>query len=136
MKRILSILLAIVFLTTNVGYSLATHYCGGKIHKQSFSFMAEELNCGMEDSEKLPCKKPADTIKKKCCENDVQTFKVTDEFQATAFDIKLNSQFIVAFTSYYIELFHVDNEIYTDYFNYKPPLPDKDIPVLIQSFLI
>ena len=55
MKRILSILLAILMLTTNMSITFATHYCGGKAVKSSISFGHDELSCGMAKmDEKAP----------------------------------------------------------------------------------
>ena len=134
MKSIISILLAIVFFISSTGFTMVSHICGGKIHKQSINFVAEDLKCGMENSEEKPCED--NTIKDDCCRNEFQNFKITDEFQTSTYDVKLNVQFFVAFVSSYIKLFTIENNNYSKYLNYHPPLPDKDISVLIQSFLI
>jgi len=134
MKKVLSILLAVMFLISSTGFTISSHKCGGKIHKQSLDFVAADLNCGMEKSERQPCEN--NTLKDNCCQNEFQSFKVTEEFQASADTEQLNPQFLIAFTTASINLFIGEKNTYNKYINYSPPLPDKDIPVLIQSFLI
>ena len=133
MKKILSILLATVFLITSTGFTISSHKCGGKTHNQSLDFIAKDLNCGMETSGQELCEK--NTVKDNCCENEFQHFKVTEEFQTSTALKKLNNRFLIAFTSS-IKLFIENNTTLDKQQNYTPPLPDKDIPVLIQSFLI
>ena len=134
MKKVLSILLAVVFFISSTGFTISSHKCGGEIHKQSLDFVAVDLNCGMEASNKGPCENSL--IKDNCCQNEFQSFKVTDEFQTTTEEVKLHPQFLIAFTTTFFNLISVENNTYNKYSNYSPPLPEKDIPVLIQSFRI
>ena len=64
------------------------------------------------------------------------SYKITDKFQPATHEIDVDLQFVIAFIDTYIQLISAEKEEYSKYLNYQPPLPDKDIPVLIQSFLI
>ena len=133
MKKIFSILLAAVFFLSSTGFTISSHKCGGRIHKQHINFTAEDLSCGMEDEESNSC--DTNSIEDDCCQNEFQTFKVTDQFQASNGG-SVDAYFLAAFVHATIQLFTIESTDYSEYKNYKPPLPDKDIPVLIQSFLI
>ena len=156
MKKFLSIFLIFVFLFPSSGFSYSTHICGGEIHRQGFSVFGMELRCEMDGSDD-PCMDDEsmgmDKGKKEmkmgmenmsedkccqngCCQNVFENYKMSEEFQATFYNIEFNYQFIAAFTISQIKLFTIKNENYSNYLFYRPPIPDKDIPVLIQSFLI
>jgi len=136
MKRVISILLTIIFLTSNVGVALATHYCGGKVFKQSIVFDGVQLNCGMEKSSNLSCVQFETTITDNCCKNEVQRFKIKDRYNDSTAKVILSAQFVKVFLASYIELVAFETKVHATYLHYNPPLPDRDISVLIQSFLI
>ena len=119
-----------------MGFTFSTHYCGGFIHNKSLSIGVADLSCGMENNEVTPCGKTDDSINNNCCQNEFQEFKITDKFQPATHEIDVDIQFVMAFVDSYIQLVSVEKEPYTKFLNYHPPLPDRDIPVLIQSFLI
>jgi hypothetical protein len=133
MKKILSILLAVVFFITSTGFTISSHKCGGKVHKQNINLTAENLNCGMEESEKDSC--TDNEIQGNCCQNEFQNFKITDDYQRIDFGSSFEIQHLIAFTYTLTELV-LENKTYAKHLIYTPPLPDEDIPVLIQSFLI
>lgn len=134
MKKVLSILLAVVFFISSTGFTISSHKCGGKIHKQQINIVAADLGCGMEKIIELSCED--NSIENNCCQNEFQNFKITDNFQVVDFDNQISNDFLVAFRFSYVQLFNTEKNTYGKYINYSPPLPDQDIPVLIQSFLI
>lgn len=133
MKKIFSILLAVVFFLSSTGFTISSHKCGGRIHKQHINFTAEDLSCGMEDEESKSC--GTNSIEDDCCQNEFQTFKVTDQFQVSNGG-DVDAYFFIGYVYAAIQLLIIESTDYSECKNYKPPLPDKDIPVLIQSFLI
>ena len=121
---------------SSMGFTFTTHHCGGFIHNKSLSIGIEDLSCGMESKEEIPCEETDYFINDNCCQNEFQEFKITDKFQPATHEIDVDLQFVIAFIDTYIQLISAEKEEYSKYLNYQPPLPDKDIPVLIQSFLI
>ena len=90
-----------------------------------------ELHCGMSDMEsgcETETSKENQFKKKPCCENEYQSLEVEDEFQAQVIGSSLSLEFVAAFFATFIGI--------TEYKNYSPPLIERDIPILVQSFLI
>lgn len=139
MKKVLAIFLSMLMLTSNVGITFATHYCGGKAVKTSVMLGQEDLSCGMTDME-TPCKNQpqSPTVKSKgCCENQYVQFEIEDDYNSsTVVETPVQMDFVAAFIISYINLYSFDASAEAEYLNYAPPLLDLDIPVLIQSFLL
>lgn len=123
-------------LMSSMGFTFTTHYCGGFYHSKSLSIGVEDLNCGMEIKADIPCEQTDNVLNDNCCQNEFQEFKITEKFQPATHKIDVDLQFVIAFIDTYIQLISAEKEHYSKYLNYQPPLPDRDIPVLIQSFLI
>jgi len=72
-----------------------------------------------------------------CCHTDREFFQLDDDFSvAPVQTLSLSSASIISVLVYHLSLDFEENSALVAYLNYKPPIPDKDIPVLIQSFLI
>ena len=139
MKKVLAIFLSILMLTSNVGITFATHYCGGKAVKTSIMLGQEDLSCGMTEME-LSCEKHPESptvTSKSCCENQYVQFEIEDDYNSsTIVETPVQIDFVAAFIISYINLYSFDASAEAEYLNYAPPLLDLDIPVLIQSFLL
>lgn len=73
-----------------------------------------------------------------CCEDISEEWKV-DELTQTSFDFEIDPGYhLLATTIYLIEDQTQQTKEFTNtkYKNFAPPLIDRDIPVLVQSFLI
>jgi hypothetical protein len=141
MKQVFSLFLTLLMLTTNVGITFATHYCGGKAVKSSVSFTHDELGCGMAVQDEQACEKipKTDVIKQeKCCKNTFSTFSIEDDFNnstpvsLTFDDIKLVATFVVSFVHNYFFI-HEEAKVFSAS---TPPLIKQDIAILYQVFLI
>lgn len=141
MKQVFAIFLTLLMLTTNVGISLATHYCGGKAVKSSVSFTQNYLECGMTVQDEQACEKipETDSIKQeKCCKNTFSTFSIEDDFNnstpasLTFDDIKLEATFVFSFVQNY---FFIQEEAKV-FSASSPPLIKQDKTILYQVFLI
>ena len=89
-----------------------------------------ELHCGMSDMEsgcETETSKENQFKKKPCCEN---------EFQAQVIGSSLSLEFVAAFFATFIGITYSSEADKTEYKNYSPPLIERDIPILVQSFLI
>ena len=130
LRKISNICLALLLMVATSGITINKHYCLGflkdvTILHEATSCMAkmglEEENCPMD-----------------CCEETSQQVMV-DDFQKGQFDSKLTPELkLVAVISYFLTDLSL-NSTHTDlhhYKNYRPPLIEHDIPVMVQSFLL
>ena len=140
MKRFFSIFLTLVFIFTNVGYSLATHYCRGEIYKQGLFFLyANDLSCGMDKSDQhTNCAHHGSAVSKKhCCEDDWQIFQITDDYTSVSTHQIADADVQVSIYSISLnDLLFASENFSFEYYNYRPPLLQRDISVLVQSFLL
>lgn len=89
MKRGTSIALVLLMIAATLHFSVATHYCGGKIAASKVSLTGKLANCGMESSEKeLPLS--GLYFSKHCCD-DVLISIITDNNYIPSFSIVQNS---------------------------------------------
>ncbi|MBC7922388.1 MAG: hypothetical protein H7Z75_15015 [Ferruginibacter sp.] len=81
MKRSIAIVLAYLFLQSNVGLSLVKHYCGDFLAQQNLGLFASETSCGME-ADPGSCEKPDQDEANGCCHNEVEKLQVDDSLKA------------------------------------------------------
>ncbi|MEQ9442769.1 MAG: hypothetical protein RIG62_27255 [Cyclobacteriaceae bacterium] len=139
LKKIISISLLFILLIGNSGLAVATHYCGGLAVKSQSVLGHAELNCGMSDRDKdceTSSSKEEHTKKKPCCEDEFQSLELEDEFKPQVIGSSLHSEFVAAFVITFISSPNASKADKAQYINYSPPLIERDIPVLVQSFLI
>lgn len=137
MKRAFSLFLVILLLTTQVGVSFATHYCGGKVFKNKISLLGDKLpSCGMKGLEEEDCNSQSHFKSKSCCENHAVNFQVKDKYNTSSLALENNFLFLARFTTYYIYFIQLEDSYSVSIAHYDPPVFEHDIPVLIQSFLI
>jgi hypothetical protein len=112
------------------------HSCGGQL--QSISFVEEATPCPMEEN-LPPCHKNMGKQKNDCCEDSHLAFEGKD----FNYSIKNLNETAAVAAAYVIALpFIMEvvqlNEALTasNYIPYKPPIVERDIPILVQSFLI
>lgn len=136
MKSVLSILIALVFLAGQVGFTLSTHYCGGKIFEQSLGVIHSDLSCGMEGESTTICENNGTAVKDNCCHDEFQSLALVNEFKTQVDEINISEYLALVFTLSFFELLSFDPPSFSEELNISPPLLERDIPVLIQSFLI
>ncbi len=78
MRRIFSIIFAVVTIIGTLHFSLATHYCGGKVADIDFALGNAEASCGMENGA-APCEEK-ETFGKNCCDDHILSFSGTDNY--------------------------------------------------------
>ena len=124
-KKLINTLLVAVLLVATTGVTLNKHYCMGKLKSIAVNEHAE--HCFEGEDEQMPC-----------CQEISEELRV-EEITTTVFDFDATPHlyelaivnFVLLNNSYY------DAQVEKPTFLiYDPPLPDRDIPVLIQSFLI
>lgn len=76
MRKGISISLVLLMIAAMLHFSVATHYCGGKIAGSKVSLTGNLANCGMEGSEK-ESPLPGINFSKHCCD-DIVISIITD----------------------------------------------------------
>jgi len=134
MKKIFSVILSLVILVTSMGFTVSSHICGGKKVKTELSIGATDVSCGMEKNTNNCTSNKQ--MKSNCCKDEYQLIQNDEDFsqQITHFDF--SPDFLIAFITSYVELFENETTEIDFFANHSPPPLIKDIPVLIQSFLI
>ena len=135
-KTILSGLLAVFVLMSSISHSINFHICGGKI--QSMAIFGQAKTCEEHASICHHDENKAALEQKECCENatilldsDKNVSKVTQKVAVEDFqfvflpvrDLILQANPQISFAP-------------ATFLNYKPPLIERDITVLVQTFLI
>ena len=136
LKSIVSSLLALLVLVSSSSFMVNMHFCGG--HVQSVSMIEEAAPCPME-VQFPPCHKKMAVKKSGCCEDKHVAFEGKD-FNTQIQDFSLLTwQAInwVATLPIIMEVIQVNEALtFSNHTPYKPPIVERDILVLVQSFLI
>lgn len=156
MKAFTSILLSLSLLVSTTGLSVLKHYCGGELaatqvlaphhnEQETCEDHQHETNCPHCETEKHSCHKQSGEKQKEkshnCCDNEVQQFKVHDQFVFTSLNFKTQ---LTAITITPI----LSLALHNNHFNFTPnlkhylreKLPNSyiapELRVSIQSFII
>ncbi len=147
--KLLALSLALLLLLSSVNVSIDLHFC--QSHLKSFSLIGKAKNCHELAKEKASCphhKKDLaltggtscaeDQEMKDCCRN--QTIHVQSEIDEPIlhfdfFTPKLQN-FVVALVFTLFSDFLNQEQEFIPFAHYKPPLIQKDLPVLFESFLL
>jgi hypothetical protein len=128
MKKLSALFLMLLYLMPAVGFSVTTHYCGGKISSVSVSATPPEICvCG---SKKL---------KSKCCESKIFTVKIKDTQQNP---LQFSSQYKVVQSQAEIPFvqdfsFQFASDVNSFYYTHYPPdMLKQPLFVLHQVFRI
>ena len=145
--RIISLSLAFLMFSTSVGFAVDMHYCQGKLKSVSFFGKAKTCHDMTDVTQMNNCphhKKVMKQIencskedKKDCCDNKtVHIHSDQDQaIQTLDFTNKQIPQFVIAYVVAFFNINLINSNI-PSFSIYKPPIVPKDIPVLIQSFLL
>jgi hypothetical protein len=134
--------------SSSIGFSMDFHFCGDEL--KSFSLLGEAEACEMMQDHKKTGHACCDTSKKEvkschrqeigngnCCHNESLVFANSGEFETSDFSFENSHQYfspVVVITN--------DAELFTlpkkqvNFTHYHPPSITKDIPILLQVFLI
>ncbi len=130
--------MALLMMLSSTGFSMNVHYCQDQI--KDICLFRKAKSCHEKQSNSVCCK--ANTInradKDKCCHNETivvekSNLDATLTQLETAHDIKL--EFSAAFVESHVFNYNLQPDFQT-YKQYKPPLPERDLQVLYQTFLI
>lgn len=136
MRKAIAISLSLILLLSNVGLTLASHYCGGKAVESQLMIGANNLDCGMPDMDATCTNNGATNTFQPipCCENHFTTVSLKDGFTASSLITIPNAIFIQAFVTSFIDFSFARESLTDDYFTYLPPVTRPDISILFQVF--
>jgi len=138
--------MALLMFITSTGLSIDMHFCGD--HLKSFDLFGKAKNCyelaGMQPTKcEMPQKEQTPTTgcsmsKKNCCHNQSLNFKADLESDTENGEFLISPElqhFVIAFAATFLQDQRIEPQK-INFISYKPPLILRDIPVLIQSFLL
>ncbi|MBU2948778.1 HYC_CC_PP family protein [Zobellia uliginosa] len=133
LHRIVSLVMAVLLLTTTTSWKVEKHYCMG--HLVDVAFFGEAQDCGMSmtlDEEIEPS-----VEKMSCCNSEVIAKKGQEDVKPSFNDFELDQQvFLAAYVYSFIDLFETEVQTHSSYTHYLPPKIVKDIQLLDAVFLI
>lgn len=141
MKQLFSILLALIILSGNMGFSIATHYCGDMVMESQLMLGQHDLDCGMAEMEKA-CSTEYEELslkKRNCCEDHYLSIDIEDDFFQSIEKITFDTEFVFITIPSSSQLFELsfENEQEKEYCNHSPPpILTQDFQVLYQTFLL
>ncbi|WP_020529701.1 HYC_CC_PP family protein [Flexithrix dorotheae] len=140
MKKILSIFLTFLLLISQVGLTMATHYCAGEAVESQLMLVAGHIGCGMEEDIKEDCENlPAAQVlqAQSCCDSDFQVFQNDEDLDHAKSKINLNLSISIIFIqSFYAAFISAEEQVFYQPDYPSPPRLKQDFQVLFQTFLI
>lgn len=135
-RPIAAVFLASLVLIASIGVTVNLHICGGSV--QSIALFVKAQPCKMDMPKSCHGSK-AQTKRTGCCEEESILLKGKE----TTAELKTVTELTPTFNliSVILPVLYSINEVDSfstspQYAHYKPPLVDRDITILVQSFLI
>ncbi|MDH3710413.1 MAG: hypothetical protein OER04_11020 [Cyclobacteriaceae bacterium] len=129
-RKITTICLALLLMVSTSGLTINKHYCLGFL--KDISILHEASSCMAEmnlQEEECPME---------CCEETSESVMV-DDFKQAGFNTNLapDLKLIAVISHFLADAQLISSEISHNHFQYySPPLIDRDIPIMVQSFLL
>ncbi len=140
MKKVINILVSILFLIGFIGVNIHKHYSHGKLYSIAFFQEAESCCVDMESCEMAETSETCNTLQKDdcSCEDTTERFKISDFFVDEKYSISTIKKIDLYFVSLFLTrdastLFTVYNN--TNIFP-SPPLKKTDVQSEFGVFLI
>jgi hypothetical protein len=94
MRKLFSILFALILLLAGMHFTVATHFCGGEIAAKRVSFAGHLASCGMK-SDGITSTTSQTNITAHCCDNEISTYTVDNNYTPAEFHGKEITQKIL-----------------------------------------
>lgn len=116
-------------------FSAEIHFCQGKFKSVSFIGHASCGTCDKKEEHK-GCK--YHKSENPCCETTILQHESADDFlnNPADFNVVQSVDFVIVYTLLDFALFTGERKTEVVIDDYAPPLPNRDIPVLVRSLLI
>jgi hypothetical protein len=99
MRKAFSILFILVIMLSGAHFTIAIHYCGGKVAATKISLSGKLASCGMESTTES-CPLPGKNLATHCCEDIITTVGIVNNFtQPDFFQINITQNNIQPFYS-------------------------------------
>ena len=122
-KSAFTIFMSLLVLVTTSGFTVSKHNCSTQVSDS----VSKEHACTCGSNSDMDG----------CCSTEKSFYQLDDDFSVPPVQsLRLTQATLLAVVAYNLSFDYLLEEGETEYLNYKPPIPDKDIPVLIQAFLI
>jgi len=90
MKKIFSLLFALLILVSGMHLTMATHICGDEIAAVKWSIMNENAGCGMENRAQ---NSPTDTnVSSACCQDRLNAYTTDSNYSPSTFQLNKPTQ--------------------------------------------
>lgn len=147
--RFTALIMAFMMFFTSVGLTMDMHYCGGELKSVSFFGKAKTCHDMAGKSEtptkdcphqkKMAAEKKGCSEDKGCCSNKTVQLQSDQDQKVQTNDFVVSKQlkqFVIAYVAvFFANDFGLQREV-ANFSHYKPPLIQRDIPVLNQTFLL
>ncbi len=94
MKRIFSILFALLILLSGTQLTVSTHYCGGELAASKVSVWGGLATCGMEEVTDK-CSRAGSHLNSDCCNNTISVYEVDHNYSPSLFEFKTIAQSVL-----------------------------------------
>ncbi len=136
-RKISAILLSLLVLLSSTSFTFNMHFCMGQL--KSIAVLSNAKACDLE-VKSLSCARdkqiPQNITPKSCCQDQTLVVEGQNELEETASISIPDFQTVAVLYVVTSFLFEASGANTYSYKEYSPPLIDRDIPVLVQSFLI
>lgn len=135
-KRFIALSMVILVLISTTGFTMNIHFCGGEL--QGIAINSGEVDCNMmaEARKAAPC--PMHAVQSTdCCEDqDVTLEPDSPETFLAKFQMAEIEWQAAPTQTWVIPVVIRSDAFLISWTTYRPPPIDRDIPVLVQSFLL
>lgn len=132
-KCIASLIALLLFISSS-GLTLDVHYCGDQIYDYTFLGIAESCQADMNADNEQPLQFKSDG----CCGFGKYKIETDNDYNPSSFDLDVKqelSDFILPTFDYNLKV-SPQKSVHNTVLKYKPPLIERDILILFQSFRI
>ncbi|MER2996704.1 HYC_CC_PP family protein [Pontibacter populi] len=138
-RQIVLLALTLLVFVSSTGISVGMHLCAGEL--QDIALFGSEADCPMEEQkDKQPaCHKVPATDEAECCDDHTLVFEHDDaasDSKSLILTKTLDLKFVAAFKAVILQFFALEADPKPAYAFYEAPPLARDIPVLVQSFLL
>lgn len=139
MKRIIATSLIVLFLFSQTGITVATHYCGGHAVKSAVLVGNKLPGCGMEMMQSCEMNSPDEgplVRREPCCQDHLQTLEANEELLTSIIHTSSNLQESDNHSDLSHAVSYVSVIAEPNYASNSPPLIEQDFQIDLQTFLI
>lgn len=137
MKKLFYLSMTVLILFSSMGFTIATHYCGGYEVTSRFMLGEGELSCGMSgiESNFTQYGNLESLNRNSCCENQYLSLCIENDYNNTLAHSIVNLS-VVQYIGIVHSTIKISNLIQDiPYLSHSPPYLTPDMQVLFQTFL-